>query len=714
MNKHITLSLLTATILFHGCTWTQPKEPREATLVKNEEDKIVLQENSVVVKDKNQTDEERYKIAFEAPPLTQSLTTAKLAPNSNNVPVQKDETPLPQVTIEDSRPVSLSVEKIPVGKFAEVVLGSVLKLNYTITPEAAAKANQVSLNMASTSKASDFLALAQKIMNDNGLLLSKEATKDTIFVSLKPTKAPVGFDPNIKDTPIYYGRELTQSVADEKQITMFMPYYYVDMMQQFVHIKNLALSQSANFVIMDKHKVVMVRDLASNIRKALVYLDLFDRPVMKDKIAQIIPLRYVSPKNFVSRINDILPAVGVPIAEKSSQIGLFMQDLPEMNSLLVVSDKQEWVEQLLYWRSKLDSLTALGDTPQMFVYQVKNRKADELVKLAGGFGTSSQNSTDSKSKQSDTTKSTSNDTSKNNKKEDSSLGSSLFADTKIMADTNTNSLIVYATPERFREIEKIFQLIDTLPRQVMVEITIAELTLTDKLAYGLEWYLKNSGDKYSNTLQTLGGLGLGSSGLTGSILKNNGDFGAMISMFAQDNLINILSTPKLVVLDNQTATINVGTEVPVLSSQTSSSSIDTPSTSVQQSVQYRNTGVILSVTPTVNSGGVLTLKVNQSVSEAQQNTLSDISSPLILNRVIDTSVILRSGESVLLGGLMSENKSEGTTKVPFFGDIPLLGNFFKTTSNSTTKTELIMLVKPVILNSTAEHRELTQAINTLK
>ena len=711
-----TLSVVVSILLLWGCTAKEPEVQTEVSLTPTHEGTVTMVERNITTPHEKMTDKERYNINFESPPFAVPFKPDMINKKQPNYTAKQPEEVAPQpLTLSDKRPVKLSVEKIPVGKFAEVALGSVLGINYVITPDAAAKTNPVSLNMASSMKGEDFFAIAQKIMNDNGLQLSKEAGS-TVFVTVKPPKVAPAFNPSLQDTNIYYGRTLDQNVPDSRQITMFIPYYYVDMMGQFPHVKNLSLSPNVAFQIFTDQKVLMVKDMAGNIKKALTYIDLFDRPMMKDKTAQIVPLRYANPKNFIERIREVLPTMGVPVAKKANDLGIYIQELPEMGSILVLSDKKEWVDQLLYWREKFDSLTALGDTPRMFVYQVRNRKADELVALATGTIAASKESSNSSNTSTSTATKTP-DTASASKKTPTTPGSnsvgSLFGDTKIVADTNTNSLIIYATPERYREIETVLQTIDTLPRQVLVEVTIAELTLTDKLAYGLEWYLKNSGSEFSGSLQTLGNLGLGSSGLTGSILKNTGDFSAMINAFASKSLINILSSPKIVVLDNQEATINVGTEVPVLTSQTTASTSTSTDISTSQSVQYRTTGIILAVKPTVNSGGVLTLAINQSVSEAQQNDLSDISSPLILNRSINTNVVLRSGESVILGGLISENKSNGNSRVPLLGDLPLIGHLFKTTSNSTTKTELIVLVKPIILENSADHLALTKAIGSI-
>lgn len=712
MKSFHTLSLIASMILILGCAPVTPEVKTDFSLNTNQEGSITLEEHNITAPDANMTDKDRYKIVFETPPLAAPFNPDminKKQPKYTGPEVA--EIPPPLVTIKDTRPVRLSVEKIPVGKFAEVALGSVLGINYVITPDAAAKTNPVSLNMSANMKAQDFLAIAQKIINDNGLQLSQEAGS-TVFITLKPQKVAPQYNPSLQDTTIYYGRTLEDNIPDSKQITMFVPYYYIEMMGQFPHVKNFALSANVSYQIFTEHKVVMIKDLAGNIKKALTYIDLLDRPMMKDKIAQIIPLHYAGPKNFTERVRELLPTLGVPVAKKLGDIGIFIQELPELRSILVLSDKTEWVDKLLYWREKLDSLNALGDAPQMFVYQVKNRKASEIVTLVTGTGSAApSSSTASSSTQPASTAAT--NTQKAAASGGSTLGGSFLGDTKIVADSNTNSLIFYTTPERYREIERVLQTIDTLPRQVYIEVTIAELTLTDKLSYGLEWYLKNNGSQFSGSIQTLGNLGLGAGGLTGSILKNTADFSAMINAFAQKNLINILSSPKLVVLDNQEATINVGTEIPVLTSQTTATDVGTTTTATQQSVQYRNTGVILGVKPNVNSGGILTLAINQSVSEAQQNNLSSISSPLILNRSINTNVVLRSGESVMLGGLISENKSSGDTRIPLLGDIPLIGHLFKTTSKSSTKTELIILVKPIIMENSAEHSILTKAMGSI-
>ena len=169
-----------------------------------------------------------------------------------------------------------------------------------------------------------------------------------------------------------------------------------------------------------------------------------------------------------------------------------------------------------------------------------------------------------------------------------------------------------------------------------------------------------------------------------------------LAALASQNLVKVLSRPTLTVRDGKTASINVGQEVPTLSSQATNTA---SSTEVLQSIQYRNTGVILQVKPTINARGVVTLEISQEVSEASANTSSDIDSPIILNRQVVTEVVAGDGQTVVLGGLIRENKSSNEVGVPGLRQIPFLGFLFKTNTKSLERTELVVFLTPRIIQS---------------
>ena len=253
--------------------------------------------------------------------------------------------------------------------------------------------------------------------------------------------------------------------------------------------------------------------------------------------------------------------------------------------------------------------------------------------------------------------------------------------------------------------------LDTEPKQVLIEVTIAEITLTDQLQFGFEWYLKHTSSDYVGELQTIGGLGIGGAGFTYTLLGTAGKFNMIFNAFAKKNLINIVSTPHLVVLDGKEATINVGTEVPVVSSETTAPDITAGQPSILRNVQYRNTGVILSVKPVITSEDKLNVEISQELSEAQANNISNIDSPIILNRSIKTTLNIKSGQTVLLGGLISENTSRTKSKVPLIGDIPVLGNLFSVNSKGKNKTELIITITPYIIKDSNSLDEIIRSID---
>ncbi|MFH1295684.1 MAG: type II secretion system protein GspD, partial [Bacteroidota bacterium] len=278
-------------------------------------------------------------------------------------------------------------------------------------------------------------------------------------------------------------------------------------------------------------------------------------------------------------------------------------------------------------------------------------------------------------------------------------------------DGNRNALIIYATPKKYNSLESLLKKLDVMPVQVLIEASVAEVTLTDTLQYGLEWFLKNNDKKQTSIFQTLGGLGLGSGGLDASLITDSEKFQMLINALAQEDMVKILSSPRVTVRDGKSASIIVGTEVPVTTSEATTSEVtEEGSSGIIRSVQYRSTGVSLQVTPSVHAKGVVTLEITQEVSEAQSNTTSDISSPMILNRTITTEVVAGDGQTVLLGGLIKENKSETVTRIPLLGSIPILGHLFKTTSKGSDRTELVIMITPHIIRNTQQIDEMRAAI----
>jgi general secretion pathway protein D len=234
--------------------------------------------------------------------------------------------------------------------------------------------------------------------------------------------------------------------------------------------------------------------------------------------------------------------------------------------------------------------------------------------------------------------------------------------------------------------------LDVLPKQVMLDIIIAEVTLQDEFKYGVEWALQQS----EVTLTTQGAFGATSIGGIGLVINGNkGPLNA--SLLETSSLVNVLSTPTLLVRDGVQASINVGSDISVVGATT----ID-PINSARQTTatEYRKTGVDVTVTPTINARGVVIMEVKQSISNSIPNSSGAGGNPDIFERSIATEVVANSGQTVLLGGLISEDSSRGANGVPGLSKLPVLGHLFEGGADTASRTELIMLITPKVLDDT--------------
>jgi general secretion pathway protein D len=280
---------------------------------------------------------------------------------------------------------------------------------------------------------------------------------------------------------------------------------------------------------------------------------------------------------------------------------------------------------------------------------------------------------------------------------------------RIIANRTNNALLIYATPQEYRMIEAMLTKIDILPLQVEIDAVIAEVDLTDALQYGVQFFFKSgglSGILSQNNTST--GLPLSAS-FPGFVLeKTSGAVQYTLSALQSVTNVRILSSPQITVLDNETATISVGDQVPYLT-QTASilSGTTTVGAPIVNSIAYENTGVILQVIPRVNSGGLVTLDIAQEVSQPVTTTTSSISSPTFADRSVKSRVVVHDGQTIGLAGLISDNDSRINGGVPFIKNIPIIGTVFSNQDNNRLRTELLVLLTPHVDYDQRRVQELT-------
>ena len=272
-------------------------------------------------------------------------------------------------------------------------------------------------------------------------------------------------------------------------------------------------------------------------------------------------------------------------------------------------------------------------------------------------------------------------------------------DLRIVANNDSNSLLVLATPAEFSVIEAALLRLDAPSRQVLIEASLAEVTLNDELRYGVQWNYNGKKGPITLSDSATGAISQSFPGLS-YLFTGSTNISAVLNALETVTTVRVISSPKLVTLNNHEAQLQVGDEVPVATQ--SAVSVVNPDAPIVNSVQMQDTGVILSVTPRVNKNGLVEMDITQEVSNSVPTTTSGIDSPTIQQRKLSTTVVVKNGDTIALGGLITESKSKTKSGVPYLQKIPFLGALFRDTDNQTMRTELILLITPRVIRDDNE------------
>jgi general secretion pathway protein D len=443
----------------------------------------------------------------------------------------------------------------------------------------------------------------------------------------------------------------------------------------------------------------------------------------------VFPLKSADVKTLMQDLDKVFgPQAQSPLAGAVRVI-----PLERMNALLIVTVNPKYLETAATWVQRLDQIGGTSGGSRLFVYQVRNGKAENLAQLVGDLFASRRTSTTAPAlapgqrpteirsapfgqpqptPQTTTTSVT------------PLAGAAAFtlpggvgttqSEVRVIADKDTNSLLIVATPGDYDVVEQALKKLDVIRRQVLVEVTLAEVLLTDDLSFGIDWFLKGRNGT-SGTMNTLGALPATPTGTVapfspGLQLINmaGGEIRAILQTFGKDGRATVLASPNIMVLDNEKAEIKVGDRISV---QTQSQTGVNTGTGVLNSFQYLETGILLAVTPRINSGGLVTLELNQEVSEVDRSSITPTNpNPDVITRNAKTSVVVASGESIALGGLIRDIKNYGSSGIPLLSKIPIIGAAFGVQTYSRRRTELVMLITPRIVSDPAQARDATQEL----
>jgi general secretion pathway protein D len=599
-------------------------------------------------------------------------------------------------TTSGSDGYTLNLVDAPIKAAAKNVLGDILGVSYTIDPRVQ---GTVSIQTSNPVDKETLVDLFETSLSSSGvsivrrgagyqLVPSTDALASTPSVSI-PSVSRAG--PGVSLQVI----ELAFAGAEEMK-TILEP-----------------ISRQGSIIRADaaRNQIVIsgTQQELKSIREAIA---VFDVDWMRGRSVALHPLKNSKPSAVASE----LEAVFGSAQDKSGLVRFIPNE--RLNAILVISSRPVYLERAAKWVRKLDQQAPSSDE-QLFVYEIQNRPAKELASVLQSVLSKGSGATDVAEPAAEPQQSpvapdliTARIDSSNGVQPPATpvsydaSASTVTAEGKtpsVVADVENNALLISTTAKEYKRIEQILHQLDVLPTQVMIEAVIAEVRLNDELKFGLRWAVESGKFRFNLSDVASGFAGASLPGAAWSFISN--DLQVTLNALASITDVNIVSSPNIMALNNQKATLQVGDQVPIVTQQ--AAGVVTANAPVVNSVTLKDTGIILTVLPRVNAAGRVLLDIDQEVSTVVKTTTSGIDSPTIQQRKLSTKVIVNDGESIALGGLIQERNSLDRGQVPIVGDIPLLGNLFKNKTDTISRTELIIFIRPRVVRNIQESRDVT-------
>ncbi len=612
---------------------------------------------------------------------------------------------------------SLNFDDADLGEVAKVILSDILGENYVLSPKVTGK---VTLNTKEPLSKAELLPTLEMVLSMNNAALVKDGKiyhiepKSEALYSATVAGGSTGYQSRV--IPI-------RNVAAQE---------VADILKPMVHEKTILTVDSTRNTIVAQgtsDELVRVMDMVST----------FDIDLLRGRSFALFPLKHVEPDQVIDELEAVF---NTSTGKEDSEFFRFLP-IERMNAVLAITHQAAYLKDVENWIYRLDRAnTESGGGVN--VYRVQNMDAEELAstlnEIFTGAGPRDKSAKVAAGKKSATTSNKDSFDSSNSQKTDattsvkrkkssaggsqsggSSGGGSGDNETKIVADIANNSIIVVATPQEYSKILPVIKQLDIIPLQVLIDATIAAVSLNDDLQYGIQWYLAKDASGIGSTPTAVAGAKFGTAAATAAAAAATGGLSAIYSsgaikalLNAQANLgnVQVISSPSLMVLNNQEAKINVGDQVPIqtssLSNAIASTGTNTGTGFAQANqIQYKDTGVILEVTPRVNSSGMVIMDIHQTVSTPVATTTGVSTSPTIQKKEIESSVAVKDGETIALGGLIESKKNYLKNGIPFLHEIPYIGSLFGDTTLKDDKTELVVLITPRVVTSKQDARVIT-------
>ncbi len=587
--------------------------------------------------------------------------------------------------------VDTVVPPLALPAFIDLVFGQILNVPYTTGPGVSQRSEIVQLRSSGDMPADVFFGLVTMTLKDYGIRVSPE---DGVYQVLEDSALKARIPRFIRS------RARVETPAGLRPVVQYVELSAIDastmagiLNQTFGDNQNLSIDaqSSGNFVILN--------GLPEDVNAALAVIYDMDELQFAGTQVQRISPRYWSAGDLAEELRNILGAEGWQVSlQPNSPQPILLLAVQRSNDLLVFTRDSQARARVIYWVRQLDRPTQQGDEPQVFVYSVQNMDATILASTVNQV----LSGIDAQSGPQGLAAARARAAASASNGDAGGAGAAPIGG--LVVDPLGNRLIFSGTPSEYERLLPLLRQLDLPPAEVLVEVMIAQIQLTDSTEFGVDWTIRNLNDQafngqFSGETDIASGLsgivsdgGFGPTGVAFSVLSP--DVEVAIDAFAQNNQVTVLSTPRLLARSGGSAQVQVGTEVPVLSSSATDNT-GGAGTIIQQ-VEYRSTGIILSIEPIVFSDNRIDLTISQEVSSTLPGPGVQ-GNPVFNNTNVSTLLSLEDGGTAVIGGLIQDNVTRDNSGVPFIKDVPVLGSLFSTNSTSVDRTELVILIKAYVV-----------------
>jgi general secretion pathway protein D len=676
--------LLMLTLL--GCTSTSNVPPNEVDKRYEVVGSYLGELSEPKQKNESKVDDERVNQSSVSQSQNSASSVQNLRP-LERAPLNLRKTEQLYETFSSEMSLSVSVNEMPISDFLHYSLGELLNINYIIGKDVNQDDQTITLNIQEKISPQRLMQLTTELLMEQGIEIKYN---DELYFIHKLEDNKTG-----QKVVTAIGRELSSVPRTSQEILQIVPLEFgikisiERTLRQLVGVKITPDFEQSALFLQGKREEIL---------RALEFIHLLDAPANRGKHIGLISLTYIDSEEFTKQMTLLLESEGIPVStNQANNKNLVLVPITQIGAIAVFSTEKNMLNRVRFWAKTIDQpLKSLAK--QYFMYHPQYARASDLGEsLTGLLGGIKGSST---AKKTTSANANGSNTTSEAPSSNRSIGIS-NENITLVVDERANAIIFYTSGSEYQALLPLIHKLDVLPKQVMLDITIAEVTLSDEFKFGVEWALKQ-GDTTFGTSGAFGVSGIG--GFSFNLQGIDGDLNA--NFFEKNSLVKVLSNPTLLVRDGVTANITIGSDISVVG-QTTTDPINGDRQTT--SSEYRKTGVNVTVSPTINAQGIVIMEIDQKISNSVPDSSGASGNPDIFERSISTEVVAQSGQTIILGGLISENINQGDQKTPWLVSIPLLGNLFKAGSDTVTRTELVMLITPKVIDRTDQWHELTES-----